>query len=67
MIFYVESPKDVMQKPSKLLTLMNNLNNTAGHKSAVLLYMLMTHPKKEIKERIPPIIASKIIKHLGIN
>ena len=78
MIFYEESPKDVMQKSSKLLNLMNNLNNTAGHsdlaaaataghKISCVAIQVNDPPRKEIKERIPPTIASKIIKYLGIN
>ena len=66
MIFYVESPKGVMQKTSKLLKLMNNLNNTAGHKISCVVTHVNDPSKKEIKERIPSTIASKIIKYLGI-
>ena len=66
MIFYVESPKGVMQKTSKLLKLMNNLNNTAGHKISCVVTHVNDPSKKEIKERIPSTVASKIIKYLGI-
>ena len=69
MILYIENPKDSVRK---LVELMSILNKVAGHKintqkSLVFLYTNNEKSEREIKESIPFTIASKRIKHLGIN
>ena len=69
MILYIESPKDTTRK---LLELINEYSKVAGYRIGTQksLAFLCTNNKKierEIKEIIPFTIATKGIKHLGIN
>ena len=69
MILYIENPKDA---PRKLLELINGHGKMAGYKTytqkfLALIYTNNEKSKKEIKETIPFITVTKIIKHLGIN
>ena len=68
MILYIENPKDSTRK---LLDLINEYSNVAGHKtntqkSPAFLYTNNEKVEKEIKETIPFTIAMKRIKYLGI-
>ena len=67
MILYVENPKD---STKKLLKLINELSNVAGHKiniqKSALLYTNNKLTEREIKKTIPFTISSKGIKSLGI-
>jgi len=68
MILCIEDPKDTR----KLLELINEFGKVAGYKintqkSIVFLYTNSKRSKREIQEAIPFTIASKRIKHLGIN
>ena len=69
MLLYRENPKDVIKK---LLELINEFSKVAGYKlntqkSAAVLYNNNQKSEKEIKEKIPFIIASKRIDYLGID
>ena len=69
MILYTENPKDSIRK---LLELIIEFSEAAGYKintqkSLALLYTNNEKSEREIKESIPFTIASKRIKHLGIN
>ena len=68
-LLYRENPKDVIKK---LLELINEFSKVAGYKlntqkSAAVLYNNNQKSEKEIKEKIPFIIASKRIDYLGID
>ena len=68
MILYIENPKDSTRK---LLKLINKYHKVAGYKintqkSLAFLYTNNEKTEREIKERIPFTIATKIIKYLGI-
>ena len=68
MIMYIENPKDSIRK---LLELTSEFSKAAGYKinaqkSLAFLYTNNEKSEKEIKESIPFIIATKIIKYLGI-
>ena len=68
MILHVENTKDATMK----LQLINKSDQVAGYKistqkSVTSLYTKNERSEREIKERIPFIIISKRIKHLGIN
>ena len=69
MIVYIENPNDSI---SKLLELISEFSKVAGYKintkkSLAFLYTNKKKSEKEIKESIPFIITTKIIKYLGIN
>ena len=69
MILYIQNPKDVTRK---LLELINEFGKVAGHKinaqkSLAFLYTNDEKPEREIKDTLPFTIATKRIKHLGIN
>ena len=69
MILHMKNPKDATRK---LLELINEFGKVAGYrintqKSVALLYTNSKRSEREMKERIPFTIASKRIKHLGIN
>ena len=69
MILYIENPKDSIRK---LLELINEFNKAMGYKvnaqkSLVFLYTNNEKSERDIKESIPFTIATKGIKHLGIN
>ena len=69
MILYTENPKDSTRK---LLELINEYSKVAGYKintqkSLACLYTNNEKTEREIKEKIPVSIATKIIKYLGIN
>ena len=69
MILYIENPKDTIRK---LLELINEYNKVAGYKintqkSLAFLYTNNEKTQREIKDTVPLIIATKIIKYLGIN
>ena len=69
MILYIENPKDITKK---LLELINKYSKFAGYKintqkPFALLYTNHEKTEREIKETIPFIIATKIIRYLGIN
>ena len=69
MIPYIENPKDSIRK---LLELMSEFSRIAGYKvnrqkSLAFLYSNNEKSETEIKESIPFTIATKRIKHLGIN
>ena len=69
MILYIENPKDTIRK---LLDLINEYSKVAGYKintqkSLAFLYTNNEKTQREIKDTIPLIIATKIIKYLGIN
>ena len=68
MILYRENPKDSIRK---LLELINEYSKVAGYKinTEKFLAFLYTNNEKietDIKETMPFIIATKIIKYLGI-
>ena len=68
MILYIENPKDSTRK---LLELINEYRKVAGYKintqkSLAFLYTNNEKSEKEIKEKIPFTIATKIIKYLII-
>ena len=68
-ILYTEDPKDATPK---LLELINETGKVAGYKintqkPAAVPYSNSKRSEKEIQEVIPWTIASKRIKHLGIN
>ena len=69
MILYRENPKDGIRK---LLELISEFSKGAGHKintqkSLAFLYTNNEKSERAIKESISFTIATKIIKHLGIN
>jgi hypothetical protein len=69
MILYLKDPNNATKK---LLEIINSFEKVAAYKiniqkSVAFLYTNNEQPKKEIRETIPIIIASKIIKYLGIN
>ena len=67
MILYVENPKDTTRK---LLELINEYNKVVGYKINAEIPCIPIYQQwenREIKETIPFIIATKIIKYLGIN
>ena len=69
MIPYIENPKDTTRK---LLELINEYSKVAEYKintqkSLAFLYTNNEKTEREIKETIPFTIATKRIKHLGIN
>ena len=69
MIQYIHNPKDAT---SKLLELINEFGKAAGYesnaqKSLAFLYTNDENSEREIRETLPFIIATKIIKYLGIN
>ena len=69
MILYIENPKDSIRK---LLELISEFSKVAGYKintqkSLAFLYTNNEKPEREIKESISFTIATKRIKHLGIN
>ena len=69
MILYTENPKDATRK---LLELINELGKVAGYKinaqkSLAFLYTNDEKSESEIKKTLPFTIATKRIKHLGIN
>ena len=69
MILYIENLKDATRK---LLELINEFGKVAGYKinaqkSLAFLYTNNDRSEREIKETIPFTIATKRIKHLGIN
>ena len=69
MILYIENPKDATRK---LLELIKEFGKIAGYKinaqkSLAFLYTNNKRSEREIKETIPFTIATKRIKHLGIN
>ena len=69
MILYIENPKDATRK---LLEFINGFSKITGYKiniqkSVAFLYSNNKISEREIKETIIFIIASKIIKYLGIN
>ena len=69
MILYLESPKDITRK---LLDLISEFSIVAGYKinaqkSLAFLYTNDEKSEREIQETIPFTIASKRIKHQGIN
>ena len=69
MILYIENPKESIRK---LLELISEFSKVAGYKvnrqkSLAFLYSNNEKSEREIKESIPFTIATKRIKHLGIN
>ena len=69
MMLYIENPKDSIKK---LLELISEFSIVAGYKintqkTSVFLYTNNKKSERDIKESIPFIIATKIIKYLGIN
>ena len=69
MTLYIENPKESIRK---LLELISEFSKVAGYKintqkSLTFLYTNNEKSERAIKESIPYIIASKRIKHLGIN
>ena len=69
MILYIENPKDSMRK---LLELISEFSKVSGYKintqkSLAFLYSNNEKSERAIKESIPFTIATKRIKHLGIN
>ena len=69
MILYIENPKHTIRK---LLELISESSKVAGYKISTqkLLAFLYTNNEKsdrDIKESVPFTIATKRIKHLGIN
>ena len=69
MILYIENPKDSTRK---LLELINEYSKVTGykintHKSLAFLYSNHEKTEREIKETRPYTIATKRIKHIGIN
>ena len=69
MILYIENPKDTTKK---LPELNNDFGKVAGYKingqkSLAFLYTNDEKSERKIKETLPFTIATKSIKHLGIN
>ena len=69
MILYIENLKDTIRK---LLELINRYSKVSGyemnaHKPLAFLYISNEKTEREIKEKIPFTIATKIMKYLGIN
>ena len=69
MILYIENPKDSIRK---LLEPISEFSKVAGYKintqkSLASLYTSNEKSERAIKESIPFTMATKIIKHLGIN
>ena len=69
MILYIENPKDRIRK---LLELSSEFSKDAGYKintqkSPTFLYTNNEKSEREVKDSIPFTIATKRIKHLGIN
>ena len=69
MILYIENPKDSIRK---LLELISEFSKVVGYKiniqkSLAFLYINNDNSEREINESIPFTIATKRIKHLGIN
>ena len=69
MILYIENLKDATRK---LLEVINEFGKVAGYKinaqkSLAFLYTNHEKSEREIKETLPFTIATKRIKHLGIN
>ena len=69
MILYTENPKDSIRK---LLELISEFSKVAGYKintqkSLAFPYTNNEKSERKVKESIPFIIATKIIKYLGIN
>ena len=69
MILYIKNPKD---STPKLLELISEFNKVARYKintqkSVAFLYTNNYLAEREMRKTIPFIIASKIIKYLGIN
>ena len=69
MILYIENPKDSIRK---LLEPISEFSKVAEckintQKSLAFLYINNEKSEREIKESIPFTIATKTIKHLGIN
>ena len=69
MILCIENPKDIIRI---LLELISEFSKVAGYKintqkSLAFLHTNNEKSEREIKESIPFTIASKRIKHLGIN
>ena len=69
MILYIENPKDSTRK---LLELINYYSKVAGYKintqkSLAFLYTNNEKTEREIKGKIPFIIAMKRIKYFGTN
>ena len=69
MILYIENPKVATRK---LLELINEFGKVAEYKvntqnSLAFLYTNDEKFEREVKETLPFIIATEIIKHLGIN
>ena len=69
LILYIEYPKDASRK---LLELINEFGKVAGYKinaqkSLALIYTNDEKSEREIKETLPFTIATKRIKHPGIN
>ena len=69
MILYIENPKDIIRK---LLELIREFSKVTGYKistqkSLAFPYTNNDKSKSEIKDSIPFTIATKKIKHLGIN
>jgi hypothetical protein len=65
-------PKRHQKLYQNLLGIINSFDKVAGYKintqkSVAFLYTNNTQAEKEIRETIPFTIASKTIKHLGIN
>ena len=68
-ILYIENPKDGIRKLQELIS---EFSKVVGYKintrkSLAFLYTNNEKSEREIKESIPFTIASKRIKHLGIN
>ena len=68
-ILYIENPKNSTRK---LLELINEYSKVAGYKintqkSLAFLYPSNEKIEREIKETVPFTIATKRIKHLGID
>ena len=69
MILYIENPKETIRK---LLELISKFSKVTGYKvntqkSLAFMYNNNEKSESEIKESIPFTIATKRIKHLGIN
>ena len=69
MTLYIENRKDAIRK---LLELISEFGKVVGYKintqkSIVFLYTSNERSEREIRENVPFITTSKIIKYLGIN
>ena len=69
LILYIDNPKDSVRR---LLELISEFSKVARYKintqkPLAFLYTNNEKSEREIKESIPFIIATKIIKYLGIN